>query len=169
MGNRSPCEFWGKGLVTGLRPDPLQEESGRWRPGKGELGRVRDGATAQPDGGGLCRGGVPRVGPSSRDEAAGGTLGLLLGEVARGGSGGERGQVDLAPVCLPVTALHPDRLPRVMATTSHGLQGSYELSIPSSTSGSQGRGAGKGASTLAEFAKGQTTTLEGKGCWRCAE
>lgn len=98
MGNRSPCEFWGKGFVTGLRPDPLQEESGRWRPGKGELGRVRDGATTQPDRGGLRRGLCPVWVPPPGIKLLRETLGLLLGEAGHGGSGGERGQVDLAPL-----------------------------------------------------------------------
>ena len=49
------------------------------------------------------------------------TLGLLLGEAGHGGSGGERGQVVLAPLCLPVMVLHPDCLLRVLAATSQDL------------------------------------------------
>lgn len=59
-----------------------------------------------------------------------------------------------------------------MAATSHDLPGLLQAPpspSASSTSGLQGRGAGRGSSTLAEFAKGQTTTLEGKGWRRCVE
>lgn len=123
MGNRSPCEFWGKGFVTGLRPDPLQEESGGGGLGRESWGGSEKKPPHSPTGevfaGGLCPVWVPPPGIKLLRE----TLGLLLGEAGRGGSGGERGQVDLAPLCLPVTALHPDRLPRVMATTSPDLPG----------------------------------------------
>lgn len=126
-------------------------------------GTVRRGRSVQ--------GAVPRVGPSPRDEAAGGLWGCCWEKLhVEGVEESEDKWTWHLCVCLSrhfiPTAFRekwppPHTVFRALTSSS--------VSIPSSTSGSQRRGAGRGASTLAEFAKGQTTTLEGKGWRRCAE